>query len=136
MIIDVHSHAWDFPADFSADFIRQASRARPGHAVDYSARYEAYRATAPEDTCTIVFGGKARLSGLWVNDATVARYVANDPARLIGFLSVDPTQPDWEMDLKRGHQELGLVEHQSRSQFKQLCPGLMPKRGKSTSSCM
>ena len=108
MIIDVHSHAWDFPADFSADFIRQAGRARPGHVVDYSARYEAYRATAPEDTCTIVFGGKARLSGLWVSDDTVARYVANDPARLIGFLSVDPTQPDWESDLKRGHQELGL----------------------------
>ena len=108
MIIDVHSHAWDFPADFSEDFIRQAGRARPGHVVDYSARYEAYRATAPEDTCTIVFGGKARLSGLWVSDDTVARYVAHDPARLIGFLSVDPTQPDWETDLERGHQELGL----------------------------
>ena len=49
MIIDVHSHAWNFPADFSADFIHQAGRARPGVKVDMSATYEAYRATAPDD---------------------------------------------------------------------------------------
>lgn len=108
MIIDVHSHAWNFPADFTDDFIAQAGRARPGYAVDYTARYESYRATAPEDTKTIVFGGKARLSGLWVDDRTVASYVAKDPERLIGFLSVDPTQPGWEHELAAGHQELGL----------------------------
>ena len=108
MIIDVHSHAWNFPSDFSEDFIRQAGRARPGHAVDLSATYEAYRAAAPEDTRTIVFGGKARLSGVWVNDQTVAKYVAKDPKRLIGFLSVDPTQENWERELRAGHEELGL----------------------------
>ena len=108
MIIDVHSHAWNFPADFSDDFIRQAGRARPGHALDLSATYEAYRATAPEDTCTIVFGGKARLSGLWIDDRTVANHVARDPARWIGFLSVDPTQDGWEREMKIGHEELGL----------------------------
>ncbi|MCB1207955.1 MAG: amidohydrolase [Verrucomicrobiales bacterium] len=108
MIIDVHSHAWNFPADFSADFIRQAGRARPGHVVDMSATYEAYRATAPEETRTLVFGGKARLSGLWVDDATVAAYVARDPERLIGFLSIDPTQENWVREMQVGHQELGL----------------------------
>lgn len=108
MIIDVHSHAWNFPADFSADFIRQANRARPGHEVDLSATYEAYRAAAPEDTRTLVFGGKAKLSGLWINDQTVADYVAKDPARLIGFLSVDPTQENWEREMQAGHEELGL----------------------------
>lgn len=108
MIIDIHSHAWDFPGDFSEDFLRQAGRARPGHKVDVSARYEAYRASAPENTRTVVFGGKARLSGLWVQDQTVADYVAHDPTRLIGFLSVDPTQPDWEREMHFGHQELGL----------------------------
>ena len=108
MIIDVHSHAWNFPADFSDDFMRQAARARPGHKVDLSATYEAYRATAPEETHTIVFGGKARLSGMWVDDAFVAEYVARDPARLIGFLSVDPTQDGWEREMQIGHEELGL----------------------------
>ncbi len=108
MIIDVHSHAWNFPTDFSDDFIHQAGRARPGVKVDMSATYEAYRATAPKDTCTIVFGGKARLSGLWVDDKTVADYVAKDARRLIGFLSVDPTQGGWEREMHVGHEELGL----------------------------
>jgi predicted TIM-barrel fold metal-dependent hydrolase len=108
MITDVHSHAWTFPADFSEDFIRQAGRARPGHTVDFTATHEAYRATAPEDTRTIVFGGKARLSGLWVEDRTVADHVARDPARLIGFLSVDPTQDGWEREMRVGREELGL----------------------------
>ena len=108
MIIDVHSHAWNFPADFTEDFIRQAGRARPGQVVDYSATYEAYRSTAPEDTHTIVFGGKARLSGLWVDDRTVAAHVARDPARMTGFLSVDPTQDGWEREMHVGHEELGL----------------------------
>ena len=108
MIVDVHSHAWDFPADFSDDFLRQAGRARPGVTVDLSATYEAYRASAPENTRTVVFGGKARLSGLWVDDRTVANYVARDPHRLIGFLSVDPTSEGWEREMHTGREKLGL----------------------------
>jgi predicted TIM-barrel fold metal-dependent hydrolase len=108
MIFDVHSHAWSFPADFSDDFLRQAGRARPGVAVDLSATYEAYRASAPEDTRTVVFGGKARLSGLWVEDRTVAEYVARDSDRLVGFLSVDPTVDGWEREMRDGREGLGL----------------------------
>jgi len=108
MIIDVHSHAWEYPAHFSDDFRQQAKRAKAGVEMDLTVTYDAYRATAPEDTITIVFGGKAKLSGLWVDDRYVARYVAADPARLIGFLSVDPTQPGWEDELRFGHQQLGL----------------------------
>jgi predicted TIM-barrel fold metal-dependent hydrolase len=108
MLIDVHSHAWNFPADFSDDFIRQAARARPGHRVDLSATYEAYRATAPEETRTVVFGGKARLSGVWVDDVYVAEFVAQHPDKLIGFLSVDPTQDVWKLEMRVGHEELGL----------------------------
>ena len=35
-------------------------------------------------------------------------YVAQHPARLIGFLSVDPTQDGWEREMRVGHEELGL----------------------------
>ena len=108
MIIDVHSHTWEYPAHFSDDFRQQAKRAKAGVEMDLTVSYDAYRATAPDDTVTIVFGGKAKLSGLWVDDRYVAKYVAADPARLIGFLSVDPTQPGWEDELRFGHQELGL----------------------------
>ena len=108
MPIDVHSHFWRFPEDFSADFIRQAQRARGGQSVDLRVRFEDYAASTPADTRTIVFGGKARLSGVWVDDWHVADYVAAHPDRLIGFLSVDPTQDGWGRELRAGHEELGL----------------------------
>lgn len=108
MIIDIHSHAWRFPHDFSDDFIQQAKRARAGQEVDLSVTYEAYRASAPAETRTVVFGGKARLSGLWVDDRHVAGYVAAHPDHLIGFMSLDPTQVGWEREMHEGHAALGL----------------------------
>ncbi|UUO07832.1 amidohydrolase family protein [Blastopirellula sp. J2-11] len=108
MIIDVHSHVWSYPQHFTDDFRRQASRARSGVEVDLTVRFEEYRATAPDDVRTIVFGGKAKLSGMWVDDQSVADYVDQHPDQLIGFLSVDPTQPNWYDELQHGHQTLGL----------------------------
>ncbi len=109
MIIDVHSHAWDFPNDFDPSFLKQAAnRARADAVIDFSTRYEEYCQHAPADTKTIIFGGKARLSGLWVQDEFVARYAAQKPEQLIGFLSVDPTQNGWQNEMRYGHQELKL----------------------------
>ena len=108
MIVDVHSHAWRYPDHFSEDFRAQARRAKAGTEVDLSVRYEEYRRSASAADRTVVFGGKAKLSGLWVQDSYVAGYVAQDPERLIGFLSIDPTQPGWERELRDGHAGLGL----------------------------
>ncbi len=110
MIHDIHSHAWPFPGAFNDDFMRQARAARAGMEVDLTVRLEDYRATATisPETRTVVFGGKARLSGLWVDDAYVAEYVAQDPARLTGFLSLDPTVDGWEKEMRAGCEELGL----------------------------
>ena len=108
MIIDIHSHAWEYPTHFGDDFRRQAKRARAGLEVDLTVRYEDYRNAAPADTRTVVFGGKARLSGVWVDDRYVANYVSAHPDTLVGFLSVDPTQPGWEREMAEGHVELGL----------------------------
>lgn len=108
MIIDVHSHYWEYPRHFDDIFRQQAQRARSGVEVDLTVRYEDYRATAPDDMRTLVFGGKAKLSGLWVEDDIIAKYVAQHPETLIGFLSIDPTQPGWMEELEYGHQQLGL----------------------------
>ena len=110
MIVDVHSHAWDFPGDFSDAFIAQAKRARAGMEVDLSVRLEEYDAGCPEgeDVRSIIFGGKAKLAGIWVDDQYVADYVAQAPDRLIGFQSIDPTVDGWNDELRHGHQELGL----------------------------
>lgn len=108
MIIDIHSHAWEYPQHFSDDFRAQARRARSGADLDLSVRLADYSAQAPLEVHTVVFGGKARLSGLWVDDRYIADYVAQAPDRLLGFLSVDPTQDGWERELRIGHEELGL----------------------------
>src|SRR4051812_22198697 len=108
MIIDVHSHAWSYPQHFTDEYRRQAARARAGRELDLAVRYEDYRAACPADTRTIVFGGKARLSGLWVDDRYVADYAARHPEHLIGFLSLDPTRADWEREMRHGHEDLGL----------------------------
>lgn len=108
MITDIHSHAWPFPQAFSANFIRQATAARAGMEVDLTIRLEDYHRTAPPGTRTVVFGGKARLSGLWVDDQYVADYVARDPSHLTGYLSLDPTQDGWQDEMRHGHEELGL----------------------------
>jgi predicted TIM-barrel fold metal-dependent hydrolase len=108
MIVDVHSHFWEYPGDFSAEFREQTRRARAGVEVDLTVRFEEYRAASVPDVRTVVFGGKARLSGVWVDDRKVAEYVVAHPKELIGFLSVDPTHPGWEDELRDGHEGLGL----------------------------
>ncbi|QDV42347.1 Amidohydrolase [Stieleria neptunia] len=108
MITDIHSHAWPFPDAFSDDFIHQASAAKAGETVDLTIRLDDYRNAAPPGTRTVVFGGKARLSGLWVDDKYIADYVAQDPERLTGYLSIDPTQAGWEDEMRHGHEQLGL----------------------------
>src|SRR4029079_3251371 len=108
MIIDVHSHAWRYPEHFGDDFVEQASRAKAGGKLDLAVRYDEYRKAATGDTRTVVFGGKARASGLWVDDQYIAEYVAAHPDTLVGFLSVDPTQDGWQREMHLGHRELGL----------------------------
>ena len=109
-IIDVHSHVWDYRQHFTSGLRAQARRARAGKEVDLTVRYQDYRSTVPGglDVVTIVFGGQAKLAGLWVENEYVADCVAQHPDTLIGFLSVDPTQPDFYRDMRHGHEMLGL----------------------------
>src|SRR5208283_5292228 len=106
MVVDVHSHFWR-PGDFSEEFRSQVRRARDGE-IDLTVRWEDYIASAENLAKTIVFGGKARLSGIWVPDDVVAAYVSQHADKLVGFLSLDPTQPGWQEELRRGHQDLRL----------------------------
>ena len=75
MIIDIHSHTWLYPDHFTEQFRQQAAQiAKANQELDLTVTYEAYRAGAQNCDKTIVFGGKARLSGLWVDDHYVERF--------------------------------------------------------------
>jgi uncharacterized protein len=109
MIYDVHSHA-HHQHSFSPRLLEQSVRMR-GYEVDMTSRLEDYRAacrTADETVRTIVFGGKARLSGIWTEDRHVADYCRQDPDHLIPFLSLDPTQDAWQDELREGHRDLKM----------------------------
>ena len=108
MIVDVRSHAWQYPDHFNDDFRAQARFARGGQEMDLTVEYDAYRAGATACDRTVVFGGKARLSGLWVDDTYIADYVRLHADTCTGFLSLDPTQDGWQDEMYHGHRELGL----------------------------
>lgn len=106
-MIDIHTHFFP-PGSFTTEFLAQAQRAKGGAPIQIETDWNEYWRTAPDISRAVVFGGKARLSGMWVHDRDVAALVARYPDKLIGFLSVDPTQPDWETELRHGHEELKL----------------------------
>lgn len=106
-MIDVHCHAWLYPEHFAEPFISESVRSR-GREIDLSVRWQEYTSTASGVTTVVMFGGKARLSGLWVPDTHVAEVVRASQGQAIGFLSLDPTVKGWEDELRHGHQDLGL----------------------------
>lgn len=108
MIIDVHAHFITSNEDFSSDFLAQAQLAKGGEPIDLVTRYEHYWATAAGCDKTIIFGGKARLSGLWADDRKIADFAKAHPDRIIGFMSIDPTQDGWQEEMRFGREELGL----------------------------
>lgn len=107
MIVDVHAHLFDQHRHLGETFVTQAGKAA-GHEVDLSTRWSGYWESAPDDTVALVIGGKARLSGIWVDDRDVAEFVSSTNGRAVGFLSLDPTQRGWREELEFAHQELGL----------------------------
>lgn len=108
MIVDVHAHLFTSNEDFSPDFLAQAQRAKGGEPVDLVTRYDDYWQHSAGCEKVIVFGGKAKLAGLWVDDRKVSAFAKSDPARVIGFMSLDPAQPGWEEEMRFGREELGL----------------------------
>ncbi|MDP6153841.1 MAG: amidohydrolase family protein [Phycisphaeraceae bacterium] len=108
MILDVHTHTWDPTQHFTARFAKFMMGTRRDQRLDLLVHYGAYRATARDDVTTIVFGGKAKLTGLWVDDGYVADYANRHPETLVGFMSLDPTQDGWHREMHDGHERLGL----------------------------
>ena len=94
MIFDPDSDDSLYPLRFSDDFRQQARGAKASMELYLTVHYDLNHKAALDHTGTVVFGGNANLSGLWVDDRYVADYVAGHPDTQLGFLSLDPTNPE------------------------------------------
>lgn len=123
MIVDVHSHVMWYPDHVAEEFAAEALASKlvklemsGGNAHVSSLDLHSYDSTpeqhwaACKDTAdkTVVFGLQAKAVGVWVPNEVIAKYVAEHPEKLVGWASVDPTQPGHIEELKKSVHELGL----------------------------
>jgi predicted TIM-barrel fold metal-dependent hydrolase len=103
---DVHSHVW-LREHLSDDFVADLLRAWP-EAASVAAGYEEHAQHALDAERTVVLAFDAPHVGFEVPDEYVARYVARDEHRLVGFCSIDPVRRNVRDKLARAVEELGL----------------------------
>jgi predicted TIM-barrel fold metal-dependent hydrolase len=108
VIVDVHTHAWDCQSHLDAGFLQDLQNCHPGVPIDIRVEFDTYlKAMEPCDRA-ICFGLRGLRSGLRVPNDFVAGFVARAPEKLIGFMSLDPTEPLWQDDFERSRQDLRL----------------------------
>ncbi len=107
MIVDCHTHLWRCPGELTEDLVEEMSIARrrpfnPNVTADQHAE------AVKDVDRAIVFGLRAPHTGFLCENETVAEYVQTDPAKLIGFGSVCPTEANAADEVHRAAEELGL----------------------------
>lgn len=122
MIVDIHSHLGWYPDHITREFAEQGlaskivkSKMSGGRIYSAKLGLHAYDSTpdthweaAQSADRTVVFGLQARASGYWVPNDLIAGYVAEHSDRLVGWASVDPSDPSCLDELERCHYALGL----------------------------
>ena len=108
MIVDVHTHVGEYPEHIGERFAAEAREAWPD--VRLGGTLDDHHADALADVdYAVVLAFNAPAAGFVVPNDYVASYVARDPSRLIGFGSVDPSDPAAIDELERMRDDLGLV---------------------------
>ena len=107
MIVDCHTHLWRYPGELSDELIEEMALVR-NQAFDPAITPEMHRQATSQVDRSIVFGLRAPATGFLCKNETVAEYVATDPAKLIGFGSVCPTEDGAAEEVERANRELGL----------------------------
>ena len=108
MIVDIHTHVGEYPGHISETFAEQARAAWAD--VVLGGTLDEHHANALDGVDrAVVLAFDAPAAGFVVPNDYVASYVARDPARLLGFGSVDPSSPTALDELERMKSDLGLV---------------------------
>lgn len=122
MIVDTHTHVMWYPDHLSEEFAQEALNSKlvkmkmsggQVHAAhldlhSYDSRPEEHwGASRPADK-VVVFGMQARACGIFVPNEVIAEYVQQHPEKLVGWASVDPTDPGCVEQLVYAVEHLGL----------------------------
>ncbi len=108
MIVDIHTHVGEYPEHISETFAEQARDAWAD--VVLGGTLDEHHANALDGVDrAVVLAFDAPAAGFVVPNDYVASYVARDPARLLGFGSVDPSAPTALDELERMKVDLRLV---------------------------
>jgi predicted TIM-barrel fold metal-dependent hydrolase len=108
VIVDIHTHVGEYPGHISETFAAQARAAWAD--VVLGGTLEEHHTNALDGVDrAVVLAFDAPAAGFVVPNDYVASYVARDPARLLGFGSVDPSAPTALDEIERMRDDLGLV---------------------------
>ena len=108
MIVDVHSHVWRYPDHIDETFMEGLRLARPGVKIDISVDFEPFMEAMKPCDRVVCFGLRGLRTGLHVPNDHIAQFVARAPAKLIGFMSLDPNEPGYMDDFERSRSVLKL----------------------------
>ena len=105
-ITDCHTHFWR-REHWSDEMEQEAAVARGRPAQTHIPECEHWQAMAPVGNA-VVFGFRARHSGLVVPNDLVAAYVRKHPEKLVGFACLDCTEPGYLDEMHRCFEDLGF----------------------------
>lgn len=121
MIVDCHTHIWQSPDQLGPVDLGDVPRgkARPPTRVTSTGRtlYRTIPSADPEHHWqesssvdkSIVLGFKSRYLRAEIPNRFVSEYVRRDPAKLIGFAGIDPTEPGALEELHLARHDLRLA---------------------------
>jgi predicted TIM-barrel fold metal-dependent hydrolase len=106
-MIDIHTHL--FPkGSLSEEFVREAALMRKDVEISMSTSLEEHWRAMSGVGRAVVLAMRFRNVGVDVSNDTVGSYVRQHPDKLLGFMSVDPHEPDPVNEMERAYYSLGL----------------------------
>ena len=108
MIVDCHSHIWEYPGHLSETFVEEANARSRGHRLNLHCPPERHWQAMTNVDRVIVFGLRAFHSGMYSPNEYIANYVRQHPEKVIGFASLDPAVDKIPDDLEHAFDKLGL----------------------------
>src|SRR5690348_3614773 len=108
MIVDCHTHIFEYPGHISEEFSAEANALSRGKAIDMHVPPERHWKGMANVNKAIVFGMRAFHCGIVSPNEYIADYVKAHPEKLIGFAAVDPMQDNVHEVLEHAIDDLKL----------------------------